>query len=457
MRLGKKQRSESFALTTGEVWTLNGQRLPRKSWSDAIARIIEGATQYPARVVITEGSNPSRIVLIHESGRIESAEESEIPVSSEEAAEETQETEEAPEVAEAALEASEESPSTTSLADGNDDLLPGAEEEEPELLDAALTQEPDDGSRNRRKRVVLSAAAVLVFVGLVVAAFAVFAGGESSEAEQSGEETLPEEADPLVINGAHILAAIEDRSSLALYEVSTGEQIETWELSTEDGARVMSTPEALAVDTTNGEVLLVTGENQDVYDGALNTRGAAPVIVDGEQYRSVGDPEESRDLPEGAAIFAGAAEGAYLAESPATVSTPEEDEIDLDSPEGDRALENFIAADSERIVTRWVDDDDSAVLAVHDPATGDLQDTVAVDTETFSVVGDTVLVGESNYLDGGEISPLCEDSEVITETIMCPTDDGWESLDGELTTDTDLLAISGEARVTADHTIETTE
>lgn len=422
----RKGKPETFVLlAAGESWTLNGVEI-RRNWARAVELVQEQAKSLPVEVTIRD-EKFQRDVLIHEGGRLEEIPETKRPVEE--------------------LDADEDAAA----------MAVSGEDEDARGLSKLLIGSP-------RKKVVVGAGAV-VLASLTVAGVLVFTqngdahGGQTGDAAAQEPWTLPEDEAALALNGQHLIVSTDSRSGLALYDTETGDLLDSWDISTTGGARVMSTPEALAVDAGEGQVIVATAESQRLREGELNTRGSAPVLHSGSTYTAMNSLGEAEQVPDGAVVFAGDPDGAYLATSPATVTDPEGNEVDLDEPADGYERTLFIAASPERIVTVWADPDaeDSSRLVIHDPTTGEVLTAEDTDEENFTPVRGSVLIGEESYItEDHELEALCEDYEVLTGHLLCPDGDGWDSPVGDISTEEDLLAVSPDAYIQAsDRTVHT--
>lgn len=417
----RKGKTETFVLlAAGETWTLNGVKI-RRNWAEAVQLVQEQAKSLPVVVTIKDAKF-QRDALIHDDGRLEEIAGTKQPVEHSEDADDAD----------------------------NDATAVSAEDEAGRGLSKLLV-----GST--RKKVAVGAGAVGI-VALIVGGILVFTEDGDAHGDQDGDAaeqepwTLPEDESPLALNGRHLIASTDSRSGLALYDTETGSLLDSWDISTTGGARVMSTPEALAVDAGEGEVVVATAESQRLRDGELNTRGSAPVLHSGNTYTAMNSLGEAEQVPDGAVVFAGDLDGAYLATAPATVTDPEGAEVDLEEPAEGYERTLFIAASPERIVTLWEDSDeeDAPRLVIHDPASGEVLTAEPTEEVDFTPVRGTVLIGEEFYLtEDQELEELCADYEVLTGYLLCPDDDGWTSPVEEISADEELLAVSPDAYIQA--------
>lgn len=420
----RKGKPETFVLlAAGETWTLNGVKI-RRNWAEAVELVQEQAKTLPVEVTIKDAKF-QRDVLIHDGGRLEEIPGTKRPIDE-----------------------SEDDEDSAAAADA-------AEEESTRGLSALL-------AGSHRKKVIIGAG-VIVLASLTASGIWVFSqngdGDQNDDAAVQEPWIFPEDETPLALNGRHLLASTDDRSGLALYDTETGTLLDSWDISTTGGARIMSTPEAIAVDPGEGEVVVATMESQRLREGELNTRGSAPVLHSGSTYTAMNSLAEPEQIPDGAVVFAGDPDGAYLASSPATVTDPDGNDVDLEEPAEGYERTLFIAATPERIVTLWADpeEEESSQLVIHDPESGDVLTAEETDEEDFTPVRGTVLLGEEFYLtEDHELDALCEGYEVLTGHLLCPDGNGWASPISDITADEDFLAVSPEAYIQAsDRTVHT--
>lgn len=338
-----------------------------------------------------------------------------------------------------------------------EDELLSEQEEDPESV-------PEQRAAWRRPLVIGGVAAGLLAIATVGAFGLMSRDGqpdstaaqpsEAAEAEESAEEvSLPGNGD--VAGLTDRVAVVLEGDEIRLLDPATAEQIGEG-IHTEDteGVRVVSTEGIDVIDTGDGAFLTYDGESEPQrFDGQISVRGTVPVAVEGDHYRTVQNPDEQQDTPEGAAVFGATENGVALAEAPRSVTIGDHD-VELSPPHEGAEPTSWVQVSEDHIVILWPgeDDGDPETLAIHSAETGEITDESDASKDEVVVRNGTTQIGDDKYITDGEIADVCDGGEFLNGYMLCPAEgDSWESETGKA--DSKPIAISDSHFVTADHQI----
>lgn len=511
MRLGPRKRMDTYSLVVGNPWRVNGHQIDASDSQTALQIVYEDARRLPVSVDVTTASGKTFHLVMDEDGSTRVRDEDSdagdgeakqasvdqptcLPEPSGGAVAEAAEvTDEGSLISAAPSSADEElepDPAVFSLPTAGRDQV--AEESAPAISDtkaheaddeAQVLDPSDDGENSleglfaaqenagstaakrpvtplwkRPLTIGIAAAGTAALVGLGVAAVV----GHDERPDSTAGVATASEAVALPASGTiagltgRVAVAVED-GRIRLLSPETGEQIGD-EIETEnpEDVRIVPTEEIDVIDTGDGAFLTYDGDaDPQRFTGEVSVRGTVPVAIDEDRYRTMQNPDEQTEVPEGAAVFGATEAGAVLAKAPRTV-TIGGDDLELTPPHDEAELASWVQVSEDHVVILWSGegDNDPQILAAHDTESGEITDQTEVADDEVTVRNGTTQIGDDRYIADGTIEEVCDGGEFTHGTLLCPAGgEAWETADG-LTAASRPVAISESHYVTTDHRIE---
>lgn len=400
MKLGKKD-PELFTVVPGNPWTINGEASTARNPQDAVTEILSLAKRFPTRINVHDGDQIIALEM-DKQGRTR-------PASS--APEET---------------LGEATPATA---------MPTAAP----TATAAAPAEPNEaptgtGEQPRRKITplrVTGAAALILCLG-TGAALAFPGSGDKPEepaaAAAEPESThsgwkLPAGQKALAVLGNRIVTAQE--STVRLLDAETGEQAgESYEVPNPEQIRFIEGQTASAFDAGAGQVIVLHEGSVSAVDGVLNARGSEPVVVQGSDYFTADGTKYA--IKASQAVLAATEADVVLIESPGKAVIGDH-AVELKAPAPEAVITQLISATDSRVIVVWASGD-RRLIATHEVGSGEAVLKEDIGAAEVIVRSGIVWIGSDRYLEGDRIEQVCQGSQQVNATILCPASEGWESV-----------------------------
>ncbi len=432
---------EVFTVIPGSPWTINSHPTSARNPQDAVSEILSTAKRFPVLINVRDGEQIIALEM-DKYGRTHAVQEvTSVPSGETSLAEELLEDAPAasPAVAPVVI---PEVPATAPAVAAPPAEEPAGQPEpltNPEGSDDSAAVDADERRRRTITPLRLVGAVALIAVLGAGSAFAL-QGSDQEQSETPAAVATPEltttESGWAVAEGQDVLAIVANRvitaqgTTLRVLDAETGEQVgETYDVQDTTQIRSIEGRTASAVDTGDGEVIVVRDGQPEVVAGVLNARGTEPVITQGREYVRVDGSKLS--LGEGQEVLAATAVNVVLVESP-NRAVVDGAGVDLEAPEPDARITQWISATEDRVMAVW-SLEDTRWITSHDSGSGALVLQQSIGDAEVTVRSGIVRVGPDQYVAGDAVEPICTDGDQINATIVCPEPDGWVSADGSQT------------------------
>lgn len=436
----RPKKPEHYIITIGSPWLINGQPTDATTAADALSEIYDQSTWFPTWVDVVTTTGATYYLQMDAEGATTTRE---MPAA------ENDET--------AAVPLDEEILDRPPLPDEHEAPSPVSSVEKsrteqgeaPTDTELADIDEPDGKSTRQShlrmtKTIKIGAAGLAAALLLTLGGVATYSatseknpGVEQPSIDQTQEPAiaLPEGSTPLTISSRAVIAL--NGNQLLWLDPHTAEPVaEATTVKHPEQVRALSADTLDVVADGTDQYITYNGTDKpEARQGSVNLRGKTPVITEEKKARVLGETQNAQNIPDKAAVFNGVSGGVAFARAPKDVIYPDHT-VTLQGPGEKTTIVKWVQADKDRVVVVWKSDN-KTILASHDPKTGKITDRSELkDEDEVSVVAGVVRVGDTQYLNGGALTTICEGGEFVPGGLICPTDTSqWKTPSGAIATD----------------------